>query len=314
MAFKDITEYEITREFPQYFLDYQENRQMSTTRWTDRVVSSSGDWSGNLFDYVFKVLPKLTANLKIPFVLKGGQRIDDTPIHKILREAITNACAHADFYGRRGLVISKSDAGFTFSNPGSMRLDKKIAIGGGISDPRNGTILKMFSLINYGERAGSGLNSIFFVWEHVYHTPAVITEEVGVDRVIVELPTGGHEQDMQAMLELYDNPEELTFPQGDDRINGQDVRQNGKLADKSALMANLADKLSDKKAIWPSIIDKLADILIFAQQKEYVLSSEIESLVDVSDRTARRYLNVLADAGFLKADGGNKNKKYRYIG
>ena len=98
---------------------------------------------------------------------------------------------------------------------------KSIAIGGGISDPRNGTVLKIFSLINYGERAGSGLNSIFYVWEHVYHTPAVINEEVGVDCVIVELPNGGHEQDVKAMLELYDNPEELTFPE-ESKLYGQD--------------------------------------------------------------------------------------------
>lgn len=92
---------------------------------------------------------------------------------------------------------------------------------GGMPDPRNGTVLKIFSLINYGERAGSGLNSIFYVWEHVYHIPAVINEEVGVDRVIVELPNGGHEQDVKAMLELYDNPEELTFPE-EGKLYGQD--------------------------------------------------------------------------------------------
>ena len=67
-------EYEIVREFPQYFLDYQENRQMSTTRWTDRIVSSSGDWSGNIFDFVYKIVPKLTADLKVPFVLKAPSR------------------------------------------------------------------------------------------------------------------------------------------------------------------------------------------------------------------------------------------------
>ena len=152
---------------------------MSTTRWTDRIASSSGDWSGNIFDFVYKIVPKLTADLKAPFVLKGMQRVDDTPVHKIIREAVTNSCAHADFYGRRGLVISKSKDGFTFA----MRMAKTVAIGGGVSDPRNGTVLKIFSLINYGERAGSGLNSIFHVWEHVYHTPAEIHEEVGVDRV-----------------------------------------------------------------------------------------------------------------------------------
>ncbi|MBQ8957843.1 MAG: putative DNA binding domain-containing protein [Bacteroidales bacterium] len=128
-------EYEITREFPQYFLDFQENRQMLGTRWTDRIVSSSGDWSGNVFDFVFRVIPKLTADLKVPFVLKGVQRVDDTPVHKILREAVTNACVHADFYGRRGVVVSKNADGFVFANPGSMRVPRSVAVEGGVSDP-----------------------------------------------------------------------------------------------------------------------------------------------------------------------------------
>ena len=33
-----------------------------------------------------------------------------------------------------------------------------------------------------------------------------------LDRVTVSLFNGGHEQDVKAMLELYDHPEELTFP------------------------------------------------------------------------------------------------------
>ena len=211
-------EYEITREFPQYFLDFQENRQMYRTRWTDRIVSTSGDWSGNVFDFVFKVVPKLTADLKVPFVLKGMSRIDDTPLHKILREAVTNTCVHADFYGRRGLVIQKKVDGFVFSNPGSMRVAKRVAVEGGVSDPRNGVMLKIFSLVDYDERAGSGLSSIMLVWEHVFHSAAKIEEEMGIERVVLTLNKDGHEQDVKAMLELYDNPEELTIV-GYDTVN-----------------------------------------------------------------------------------------------
>ncbi|HOO28027.1 MAG TPA: ATP-binding protein, partial [Lachnospiraceae bacterium] len=36
---------------------------------------------------------------------------------------------------------------------------------GGVSDPRNKTLMKMFNLINIGERAGSGVPNIFNVWE-----------------------------------------------------------------------------------------------------------------------------------------------------
>ena len=39
-------ESEILYEYPQYFLDYQEHFDESI-RWSDRFVSSSGEWSGN---------------------------------------------------------------------------------------------------------------------------------------------------------------------------------------------------------------------------------------------------------------------------
>ena len=199
-------EYEIAREFPNYFLDYQENRSVGSLRWTDRIVSTSGDWSGNVFDFVIESLQRMQQGLKVPFVLKGNTRVDDTPIHKLLREAITNSVVHADFYGRQGLVIQKSANGYRFANPGTIRISISEAVGGGISDPRNGIMLKMFSLIEFGERAGSGLSGICNVWEKVYHNPATIeeTHSNGVDRTVLTLRTEGREQDIDAMLELYD--------------------------------------------------------------------------------------------------------------
>ena len=46
-------EYDIVREFNAYFLDYQEQYD-ADTRWTDRIISSSGDWSGNVY---YQALP-----------------------------------------------------------------------------------------------------------------------------------------------------------------------------------------------------------------------------------------------------------------
>jgi predicted HTH transcriptional regulator len=248
------------------------------------------------------------------------QRVDDTPVHKILREAITNACAHADFYGRRGLVISKTPDGYSFANPGSMRVAKKEAIEGGVSDPRNGVVLKIFSLINYGERAGSGLNSIFHVWKHVYHTPAEIREEVGVDRVVVSLPNGGHEQDVKAMLELYDNPEELTFPDSEvsGKVSGNDenVRKDGgltdKMSDKQSLKDKIRRKLSDKTKMPSKMSDKLSDIVVLAFSNEFITTSMVVLRLAIDERNARRYLTRLVDLGYLTAEGENRNKKYRY--
>lgn len=80
-------EYRILYEYPEYFLDYREILDPSI-RWTDRLHSSSGDWTGNLFDFFFRVYPKLAKDLKIPFKLERITRIDDTSVHKALREAL----------------------------------------------------------------------------------------------------------------------------------------------------------------------------------------------------------------------------------
>ena len=66
-------------------------------------------------------------------------------------------------------------------------------------------MLKMFSLIDFGERAGSGLSGICKVWEKVYHTQVVLeeTHHNGVDRTMLTLSTEGNEQDVDAMLSLY---------------------------------------------------------------------------------------------------------------
>ena len=76
-------EYDIVRHFPEYFLDYREMLDPAI-RWTDRLQSSSGEWSGNICDFYFRVYNKLIKDVKIPFAMDGGDRIDDTPIHKAL--------------------------------------------------------------------------------------------------------------------------------------------------------------------------------------------------------------------------------------
>lgn len=57
--------YEIVKKYPYYFLDYQE--RMDGGRWTDRIVSTSGGRSGNVYDFYFRVYNKLTQDVKVPF-------------------------------------------------------------------------------------------------------------------------------------------------------------------------------------------------------------------------------------------------------
>ncbi|WP_304967736.1 ATP-binding protein [uncultured Parabacteroides sp.] len=53
------------------------------------------------------------------------------------------------------------------SNPGALRITMDEALEGGISDPRNASVFKMFVLVNVGERIGSGLQNLRYVWEQM---------------------------------------------------------------------------------------------------------------------------------------------------
>lgn len=75
----------------------------------------------------------------------------------------------------------------TISNPGTFRVNIDAAIDGGISDARNVKIFNMFSLINVGERSGSGLCDLYHAWkENGFETPNIV-ETLDPDRITLTL-------------------------------------------------------------------------------------------------------------------------------
>ena len=104
-----------------------------------------------------------------------------------MREALVNCLVNADYFLPRGVVIRKDADQVILENPGSIRTGKKQMLRGGISDPRNKTLLKMFNLIGIGERAGSGVPDIYAVWEEEGWVAPEIEEQYGPDRTILTL-------------------------------------------------------------------------------------------------------------------------------
>lgn len=111
-------------------------------------------------------------------------RIDD---NKALREALANCLINADYYGTRGVVIKKDQDRIIFENPGYIRTGKEQMRRGGESDSRNKTLMKMFDLINIGERSGSGVPNIFNTWNDQGWKEPVIEERFDPDRTILTL-------------------------------------------------------------------------------------------------------------------------------
>ena len=130
---------------------------------------------------------KLTVDLKVPFQLQAGQRIDDTPVHEALREALVNTLIHADFSGRVSVLVVKRPDMFGFRNPGLMRVPLEQAVIGGNSDCRNRRLQKMFQLVGYGDHAGSGLPKIYRNWAGEHWRRPVLHELREPEQTLMEL-------------------------------------------------------------------------------------------------------------------------------
>lgn len=266
-------EYKISYEFPEYFLDYREVLD-PTIRWTDRLQSSSGDWTGNLFDFFFRVYGKLVKDLKIPFRLEGITRVDDTPVHKALREALANCLVNTDFYFPRGIVIRKDADSIVMENPGSIRTGKAQMLKGGISDPRNKALMKMFNLIGIGERAGSGVPDIYSVWEQQGWKQPEVIEEYSPDRTILKL----------SLLR------KVAIKSGDKKM---------------------AIKSGDKKKVTKKTEQQLEHILKYMAPDQEYKTSEIAEVLGVKESRARVLVSELVKTGKIEAVGKNKGRRYR---
>lgn len=238
------------------------------TRWTDRVISTSGEWSGNVYSFYFRVYNKLIQDIKVPFKMNGGDRIDDTPIHKALREALANCLINADYYGRQGIVIIKDREKITFSNPGNFRIDIEEAKSGGVSDPRNNTLIKMFNLIDIGERSGSGIPKILVAWTNQGWEMPKLIETLEPDRVTLTLNIKSESSDApenapetvknapenapeklteteRAIIEIIENNNEITYNELAQRLSKNIAtikRAIQKLKEKGLLQRIGADK------------------------------------------------------------------------
>lgn len=261
-------EYKILYEYPEYFLDYREMLDPAI-RWTDRLQSSSGDWTGNLFDFFFRVNSKLVKDLKIPFKLEGITRIDDTPVHRAMREALANCLMNTDFFVPRGVVIRKNIDRIIMENPGYIRTGKDQMLKGGISDPRNKALMKMFNIIGIGERAGSGVPDIYDVWKTQGWETPVVEEQYNPDRTILT----------------------LSFVQVGNIENQEDLKYQGD---------TLNDTLDQNDTL---------ETLILEQIKKNPRSKQIElaEITGSSIATIKRTMKKMTEQGIIQREGGKRN-------
>ena len=201
------------------------------------------------------------------------------PYMKHLREALANCLINADFYGVRGVVSpQKKLTESVFENPGYSRTGKQQMRKGGVSDPRNKVLMKMFNLINIGERAGSGVPNIFNTWADQGWVDPVIEEQFDPDRTLLILS--------------FDKKQ---------AIKTSDEKQAIKTSDEKQVIKTTFRKSTAKT------LKHMDKIRTYLSENGPSKTSDIALYIELSPQRTRSILNEMSDTSYI---GFNSNRKY----
>ena len=129
-----------------------------------------------------------TADLKKSFKLEENQQIDDTPVHKAIREAFVNLIIHSDYLlDAVTLKIIKTADDFEFTNPGILKLPIDEIFKGSNSKPRNPHMQTMLRMVGFGDNAGSGFPTILYVWNGEGWVKPELNEDTRLNQVTLTL-------------------------------------------------------------------------------------------------------------------------------
>lgn len=156
----------IRSHFPEYRLAY--------------TGASAGKrrFDNNILEFYFSVCREIDA---LPAAA-------DPDVKRGIGEAFANCLINADYYAPGGISVVSAPAHISFSNPGSFRIRKESAYAGGISDPRNTIIFRIFKYMNIGKGRGGGIQNLFSVWRRRGFSAPEIREQFQPDRITVLLP------------------------------------------------------------------------------------------------------------------------------
>ena len=179
----------VQERFANFRMDYLDFCNLiGDERYSDRLTYD-GRWENNLYQFFSRVIPKVTADLPRPFRMEGIQRVDDTPQHKAVREAFTNAIIHSDLLMDAGILrVEKHEDRLCFRNPGLLKLPIEMIYEGGNSKARNPRIQNILRMIGYGENVGSGFPTIISAWKDAQWGEPELKNKIEVDEVELVLP------------------------------------------------------------------------------------------------------------------------------
>ena len=223
-------------------------------------------------------------------------------------------------------------------------------MGGGISDPRNIILFKMFMLIGLGERAGSGIPAIVDGWEKAYGERPVWTDSHNPDRTTLTL----HCRNFDDVLFRKDtdeadstiksvgnsganqsvNSETVGNSEAKPLVNSETVGNseakplvNSETVGNSEAKPLVNSKTVGNSDVKPSVNSETVSIdltenKVYRNQQKIISylsrhglssSSEISEALSISATQIRHYLKQFINEGKIEAVGTFRNRRYRLI-
>ena len=240
----------------------------------------------------------------------------------------------ADYFGRCGIVIRKNVDSIVYENPGSIRVGKEQMMRGGISDARNKTIMKMFNLLGYGEKAGSGIPMIIQATEEAGLPTPEVSENIEFDRTLftiylkpkVNLENGEAPDNLKTGGSSIKTPPDNAKNAGD---NARIVEDNAKIAgDNAKIAGDNAENAGDNAKIVEDNAETSKNNEKFLAidkgkktKKNYIYKTLIKTggadskflseATGLSLRRVQELLKEMMNEGIICSEGLHPYKKYK---
>ena len=249
---------------------------------------------------------QVTSHVKVPFEIDSeGLRVEENEIHRSIRELLANALIHADYHGRRGIVIEKQAQTISFSNPGIFRVNKAVAVEGGTSDARNSHIFNIFALVDIGERSGMGLADLYGHWKKHGLPEPVISEEYDPDRVKITVYTDSDQGPANRPKSAQESAQGAPkVPQGDPRPD-QDPTKTRPRPDQ--------DPAKIRPIAWSDLPSSCRQVYEALRQDAFLTYRGMVSKLGLNKDTINTAIGTLVRKGFIRREGNKQTGHWEVV-
>ena len=182
-----------------------------------------------------------------------------------------------------------------------------------------------FANIRFGEREGSGLNGIVYVWKKVYHPNPEIFVKEEYDRTFLKLPTMGKDPDIKALIELYPDEEFDDNPAINAPVN---VRANEPVTEMSPVNdpingndpvnVTINDPVNENDPINVTVNDPInvrlkGQLLSAIKENPYGTYNDYALILGRSNTSVKRLLQQMRTEGVIIRIGAKKNGHWEVI-